>query len=112
MVDLICWCGKQYQAREADIKRGWGLSCCKSHAAIRRDYGRPKATRVDGAKIPRVSKKDRGANRITPDTRTYSTIAGISIDNRKLSKWEREQIQHDKAQVDNELGWNGHKDSF
>lgn len=63
-VELICWCGKQYTAREADIKRGWGLSCSKSHAAIRRDYGRPKATRVDGLKIERVRKKDRGANRI------------------------------------------------
>lgn len=40
-VSLICWCGTEYQARYADLKRGWGLSCCKSCAAIKRDYGRP-----------------------------------------------------------------------
>ena len=107
-VELICWCGKQYTAREADIKRGWGLSCSKSHAAIRRDYGRPKATRVDGLKIERVSKKDRGANRITKDTRSY--INGI--DTRKLTKWEIQQIEHEKALFDSEVGWDSHKDSF
>lgn len=37
---LICWCDKEYTARVADLKRGWGMSCCKSHAAIKRDYGR------------------------------------------------------------------------
>lgn len=45
MVTMVCYCGKEYQAREADLKRGWGLTCCKSHAAIRRDFGRPAAKR-------------------------------------------------------------------
>lgn len=40
-VDLICFCGTQYRARVADLKRGWGQACCRSCAAIKRDYGRP-----------------------------------------------------------------------
>ena len=113
MVELICWCGKQYSAREADLKRGWGLSCSKSHAAIRRDYGKPKATRVDGIKIPRVRKKDRGANRLTPDTRTYvRDDDGNLIDTKKLSKHDRNQLINDQAMFDSEVGWDSHKDSF
>ncbi len=76
LLEMICWCGGHYDAREADIKRGWGLSCCKSHAAIRRDLGKPKATRADGVKLKRVRKKDRGANRVTPDYRHNLTKKG------------------------------------
>lgn len=46
-VQMKCYCGKVYEAREADLKRGWGLTCCKSHAAVRREYGRPAAKRVN-----------------------------------------------------------------
>lgn len=42
-VTMICHCGEEYEARKADIKRGWGLSCSKRCAAIRRDFGRPAA---------------------------------------------------------------------
>jgi len=41
--NMICHCGKPYVARAADLKRGWALSCSKSCAAIKRDYGRPDA---------------------------------------------------------------------
>lgn len=44
-VTMICHCNQEYQAREADIKRGWGLSCSKRCAAIRREFGRPAAKR-------------------------------------------------------------------
>lgn len=44
---MICWCGKQYSAKIADLNRGWGLSCSKSHASIRRQQNKPAATRVD-----------------------------------------------------------------
>jgi hypothetical protein len=47
IVEMICHCGFGYQARSADIKRGWGLSCGKRCAAIRREYGRPAAKRKD-----------------------------------------------------------------
>jgi hypothetical protein len=45
LVEMICHCGFEYKARSADIKRGWGLSCGKRCAAIRREYGRPAAKR-------------------------------------------------------------------
>lgn len=43
MVRMLCHCGTEYEARKVDLLRGWGLSCSKSCAAIRRDYGRPAA---------------------------------------------------------------------
>ena len=42
---MVCHCGNEYEARTADLARGWGLSCGKRCAAIRRDFGRPAATR-------------------------------------------------------------------
>lgn len=45
MVAMICHCKQEYNAREADLKRGYGFSCSKSCAAIRREFGRPKAKR-------------------------------------------------------------------
>lgn len=41
---MVCHCGVRYEARTADIKRGWGLSCSKRCASIRREFGRPAAT--------------------------------------------------------------------
>lgn len=37
MVEQTCWCGKEFQAREADVRRGWAKACCKSHAAHARE---------------------------------------------------------------------------
>ena len=37
MVNRTCWCGKGFQARAADVKRGWGNACSKSHAAHARE---------------------------------------------------------------------------
>jgi hypothetical protein len=72
MLKLECWCGRKYEAREADIKRGWGFSCCKSHAAIKRDYGRSNPIDLStGKHINSVSKKKQ-PKRITPDTRVYA----------------------------------------
>ena len=39
---MVCWCGTNYQARQADIKRGWGGSCSKSCAAIERERTKGK----------------------------------------------------------------------
>lgn len=44
-VTMICHCKQEYQAREADLKRGWGKTCSKRCAAIKREYGRPDAKR-------------------------------------------------------------------
>lgn len=43
MQRMRCHCGAIYSARIADLRRGWGLSCSKRCAAIRRDFGRPPA---------------------------------------------------------------------
>ncbi|WLY87230.1 hypothetical protein [Vibrio phage vB_VibM_83AMN] len=43
-VIMICACGQEYEARVADLKRGWALSCSKRCASIRREFGRPCAT--------------------------------------------------------------------
>lgn len=40
---MVCHCGTEYEARSADIARGWGLSCSKRCASIRRDCGKPAA---------------------------------------------------------------------
>lgn len=37
MIERTCWCGKKFQARKVDVKRGYGNSCCKSHASIARE---------------------------------------------------------------------------
>lgn len=40
---MKCHCGTVYEARKADVKRGYGRSCSKRCASIRREYGRPAA---------------------------------------------------------------------
>lgn len=40
---MICHCGTEYSARNADLKRGWAKSCSKRCASIRREFGRPAA---------------------------------------------------------------------
>lgn len=43
---MVCHCGKHYEAREADLKRGWGLSCSKSCAASRKAFRLKAAKRI------------------------------------------------------------------
>ncbi|MNB75753.1 hypothetical protein D3C75_224060 [compost metagenome] len=45
MVWMVCHCKQEYQARQADLNRKQGLSCSKRCAAIRREFGRPAATK-------------------------------------------------------------------
>lgn len=88
MTLMICHCGVEYDAREADLKRGWGYSCSKSCAAKRRDFGAPKAKRADGLKTKQVKK--------SPDTYRPNDDRYISFsDNRYL--------------YEDELGWDAHK---
>lgn len=44
---MLCHCGKPYEARESDLKRGYGFSCCKRCASVRREFGRPKAIKIN-----------------------------------------------------------------
>lgn len=43
---MKCHCGTVYEARTADLKRGWAKSCSKRCASIRREFGRPAATEI------------------------------------------------------------------
>lgn len=43
---MRCHCGVEYDARVADLKRGWALSCSKHCAAVRKTYHKPKAKPV------------------------------------------------------------------
>lgn len=43
---MQCHCGVEYDARVADLKRGWALSCSKQCAAVRKTYHKPKAKPV------------------------------------------------------------------
>lgn len=86
---MVCHCGKEYNAREADLKRGWGYSCSKTCAANRRDFGAPKARRADGLEEVEQVKK-------SPCTRRPN-------DNRYIN------IRDNKHLYDDELGWDAHK---
>jgi hypothetical protein len=98
-VQMICHCGEEYPAREADLKRGWGYSCDKSCAAKRRDFGLPRAKRVDGLKTKQKRKKPSGDR---PNDHRY--------DEQRLKR-ERERI-HNEASAANEDGWDGHKNAW
>lgn len=87
-VEMICHCGAWYQAREADLKRGWGYSCDKSCSAKRRDFGLPRAKRADGLKTKQTVKKPDG----------YRPNDSRSVDNDAVD-WEGN-------------GWDAHKYSF
>lgn len=37
LITMKCECGTQYQARKADVARGWGRSCSRRCASIKRE---------------------------------------------------------------------------
>lgn len=49
-ISMVCFCDTEYQARLADLKRGWGLTYSKRCAAIKREFGRPPAKEL-GTKL-------------------------------------------------------------
>ena len=55
MVKQKCWCGKVFDARAADVARGWGKSCCKKHAA----QAREKAARTVDHEQAKLIEQDR-----------------------------------------------------
>lgn len=63
-VELICHCGCKYTARIADINRGWGLSCSKSCAAIKRDFGRPNPRYAENGCPVLMTKKMRAKRKV------------------------------------------------
>jgi hypothetical protein len=95
MVTMVCRCGTEYDARLADLNRGWGRSCSKSCAASRRDFGGKAAKRKDGIPLT-MAQPFKGAKRKTPDKRVYYNPY-------------RETYRED---FDDDPSWDAHKDCF
>ena len=83
MIERTCWCGKKFNAREADVKRGWAKACCKSHAAHARE-----------------KKLDRFGYGRGESGRLSSRMSGDFDD------WL------DEAMYEAEIGWDAHKDAY
>jgi len=95
LIDMKCHCGTLYRAKEADLARGYGRSCSKSCAAIRRDFGRNAGQRADGLKVKRTKPK--------PSTARKMTMAQIEASNER---------DYQNAMSDAEMGWDAHKSAF
>lgn len=74
-VNMVCHCGKEYTTRTADLERGWGLSCSKSCAAIRRDHLLSPGYAKDGSVI-KQTKPTPNSHR-PYDIRRYPKYYGI-----------------------------------
>lgn len=83
MVAMICMCGNHYSAKQADLNRGWGLSCSKKCAAIRREF--------EGKSTKRAKK---------------------SVKNDKKELLRQLEEMDEQACDDDESGWDGHKIYF
>lgn len=72
-VEMICFCGNQYTAKVADLKRGWGKSCSKSCAAKRRDksLANPKFVNPDQAFNIKGGGKAKRARKNPPNDKRY-----------------------------------------
>jgi len=87
MVERTCWCGKKFQAREADIKRGWAKACSKAHAAHARE-----------------KKLDRFGFQRGESGTFHSRMADL--------RERGEDADHQVGMAAQEAGWDGHKDVF
>lgn len=87
MIEQTCWCGKKFQAREADVKRGWAKACCKSHAAHARE-----------------KKLDRFGFQRGESGTFHSRMADM--------REHAEDADHRAGMYANEAGWDGHKNAF
>ena len=56
---MKCHCGEIYVAKEADIRRGWGLSCSKSCAAKRKTHKLKAATYSNGDEVSNKLKSNK-----------------------------------------------------
>ena len=88
-VKLKCACGAIYTKRTADIERGWGKSCSKRCAAIKRTHNTPNATFLDGAEVPWGKK-----------ARSYSAVKNSA----------RKMYFDDDEGLDCDPSWDAHKD--
>lgn len=88
IVDRKCQeCKKPFQARSADVKRGWARFCSKS------------------CKAKKQEKR----------TGQYRELLNSGVDPRRdnqLSRDERFEREHERALYDSETGWDGHKNTY
>lgn len=57
-VTRVCACGNEFEARQADVNRGWAKSCSKACAAIRREGATVKSSTRSNSEC----KKERRCN--------------------------------------------------
>ena len=88
MVEQTCWCGKTFQAREADIERGWAKACSKSHAAHAREKKLDRFGFQRGESGTFQSRHD------------------------ELHQHNSREVDHNAGMDCIEAGWDGHKDAF
>ena len=74
---MKCHCGTHYEAKGADLGRGWGFSCSKRCSAVRREFGKPKAQilgQVNTPSLKQVAKKHHTTEVILVDRETGEVI--------------------------------------
>ena len=54
---MICFCGAEYTARKADLKRGWARACCKSCASKKREFSKPNPKFLHESEAFKLGKK-------------------------------------------------------
>jgi hypothetical protein len=59
-VTRICACGKEFQAKKADIARGWAKSCSKSCAATKREKKTGNYARFCAQRNHAINAEDEG----------------------------------------------------
>ena len=94
-ITMTCQCGKTYQAREADVKRGWGKSCSKRCAAITRT----KKESSGNFKVAQASKKYK-RTRVNTQPKPNNKI----MDGSRLKF-----IEEFFDDLDDDLSWDAHK---
>ena len=92
MAKMICHCGGRYDAREADLARGWGLSCSKSCAAKRKTHGLKAAIYANGTQVPNKLKSNKHKRR-------RKILIGGNVTNALTI-------------YDDDPSWDSHKNSF
>lgn len=95
MTEVKCTCGKLFEARTADVKRGWGKFCSKSCKAI-------KQTKDTGIAGPDYKAADRSVHQMKSGSYVKSQFSGKMrggprgvITNVHYDEWDEEVIEGD-----------------
>jgi hypothetical protein len=103
LVERCCkWCEKAFIARDADVKRGWAKFCSKACKAKEQEArtGQYSALLRSGSGIHPgpihvvAGRRNVGKSRLYPEG---------------MNKFEREQMDYERAMDETEWGWDGHK---